>query len=173
VDFINLAKQRFSARKYQEKPVESEKLEKVLSAGRVAPSAHNKQPWHYIVVQQKETKEKICETYQYKWLLKAPAIIVICGDHEASWKRDDGKDHCDIDIALTLDHMMLQAAEIGLGTCCVCMFDAQKCHEIFDLPENIEVVALLPIGYSEKEPDINRHDSMRRNINEIVHWDKW
>ena len=124
--FLELAKKRYSLRNYLDTPVEDEKLMVVLEAGRIAPSAANFQPWHFIVIRDEEMRKKAGTTYNRPWFRKAPVIILICGDHHASWKRADGKDHCDIDISITTDHMTLAAAELELGTCWVCNFDAKK-----------------------------------------------
>ena len=114
MSFLDLAKKRFSVRNYQARPVEEEKLMQVLEAGRVAPSAVNYQPVHFIVVRNEEIKKKVASTYKRDWLLTAPVIIVVCGDHSRSWRRGDGKDHCDIDAAIAIDHMTLAAVELGL-----------------------------------------------------------
>ncbi|MCJ7696027.1 MAG: nitroreductase family protein, partial [Anaerolineaceae bacterium] len=105
--FIDIAKSRYSCRKYDSRPVENEKLELVLEAGRVAPSAVNFQPWHFYVIQGTDHLSKIHQVYHREWFRTAPCVIVICGDHSAAWKRSDGKDHCDIDAAITTDHMTL------------------------------------------------------------------
>ncbi|HHX17783.1 MAG TPA: nitroreductase [Clostridium sp.] len=170
MSFIELAKKRYSVRSYLDKPVEKEKILQVLEAGRIAPSAVNKQPWNFIVITNEATKSKIANTYPRDWFKTAPAIIVVCGDHSKSWKRSDGKDHCDVDAAIAIDHMTLAAADIGLGTCWVCAFDAAKCHEVLNLPENLEVIALLPIGYPA---DTAPENKKRLDISEIVTWEEY
>jgi nitroreductase len=170
MEFKKLINQRFSVRNYQNRPIEKDKLIEVLDAGRLAPSAVNFQPWHFIVVQDKKKLEKIHTAYKREWIKSAPAIIVVCGDHLQSWKRgNDGKDFLDTDVAIAVDHMTLQAAELGLGTCWVCNFDAKKCSEIFDLPPYIEPEVLLPIGY----PDEDVKEKKRKPPEEIVHWEKF
>ncbi|MGQ9615095.1 MAG: nitroreductase family protein [Spirochaetota bacterium] len=171
--FLELARRRFSARHFKDVQVEKEKLLQVLEAGRIAPSAANRQPWHFVVVQDEQMRRDIATAYHKPWILEAPVIIVICGDHNLSWRRPDGKDHLDIDIGIAVDHMTLAAAELGLGTCWVCMFNSMLCHEILKLPPNIETVVLLPLGYPVDEPDVNRHQTKRKPLEEIVHWDKF
>ena len=166
--FIELAKKRASIRKYKNQPIEKERLTQVLEAARIAPSAKNLQPWHFIIVQDPALREQICTTYAADWLKQAPTIIVVCGDHSRSWRRPDGKDHCDIDIAITIDHMTLAAADMGLGTCWICMFNAMQCHRILQLPSHMEAVALLPIGYPDVTPS-ERH-AQRLPLNELVTW---
>ncbi len=173
MSFLELARSRYSVRKYKNVSVEEEKLKEILEAGRTAPSAVNYQPWQFLVYRDEEMRKQIASTYKANWILQAPVIIVVCGDHSTSWKRSDGKDHCDIDAAIAVDHMTLTAADLGLGTCWVCAFDAHKCSEIIGLPDHIEPIALLPLGYPADEVDVNRHDSKRKALNEIVLWDKF
>lgn len=167
---IDIARKRYSARKFKVREVEKEMILKVLEAGRIAPSAVNYQPWHFIILTDRNSKNKIAEVYQAKWFQKAPVIVVACGDHSQSWKRKDGKDHCDIDLAIAIDHMTLAAADLGLGTCWVCAFDAKRCHEILGLPANLEVIALLPMGYPVDEGE---HEKARKSMDEILSWEEY
>jgi nitroreductase len=164
---LEVMKKRCSIRKFEDRPIERDVMLKVLEAGRIAPSACNKQPWHFIVVQDQALKERIGG----KWEAKAPAIIVICGDHQKSWRRQDGKDHCDIDVAIAVDHMTLAATDLGLGTCWVCWFDAFRCAQELKLPDQIEPMVLLPIGYPAETSDPERHSKARKPLDEIVSWD--
>lgn len=168
MSFLELITKRYSVRSFKDMPVEKEKLVHVLEAARLAPSACNLQPWHFIVATDKSSKDKIAQAYQGQWLKDAPVIIVACGDHTKSWKRKDGKDHCDIDLAIAIEHMTLAAAEIGLGTCWVCAFDAQMCHEALELPAGLDPIALLPIGYPANE-SIPEKD--RKTIKDIISWE--
>lgn len=170
MSFIELAKKRYSVREYKDMPVEKEKILEVIEAARFSPSAVNFQPRHFIVVTTEELKSRIAEAYPRDWFKKVPAVIVVCGDHLSSWKRKDGKDHCDIDAAIAVDHMTLAAADMGLGTCWVCAFDAGKCHQILGLPENLEVIALMPIGYPA---DDEVPQKKRKSVNEIVSWEEY
>ena len=168
MDFKNLITRRFSVRKFKNKKIENEKLLQILEAGRMAPSAVNYQPWHFIVVQNPENLKKIHTVYQRDWIKAAPAVILICSDHSVSWKRGkDGKDSADIDVAIAADHMTLQAADLGLGTCWVCNFDAEKCSSLFDLPAETEPVVILPLGY----PDMQAPEKKRKKLEEVVHWE--
>ncbi|NLK97692.1 nitroreductase family protein [Defluviitalea saccharophila] len=170
MNFIDLAKKRYSVRKFKDMAVEKEKILQVLEAGILAPSAVNYQPCHFIVITDEEIRSKVAETYPRPWFQSAPVIIVACGDHSQSWIRKDGKDHCDIDVAIAVDHMTLAATDLGLGTCWVCAFDAKKCHEVLELPENLEVIALLPMGYpmEESEPE-----KKRKSIKDMVSWERY
>ncbi len=171
MNFLNLAKSRFSLRKYKPIPVSEEDLNYVLEAGRVAPSAVNYQPWHFLVLREKEALEKIHQTYQRDWFKEAPVVIVILGDHNQGWKRADGKDHTEIDIAITADHITLAAVDRGLGTCWVCNFDKQKTIELFQLPDHLEPIVFLPLGYPDIQPDPERHKEKRKPLSDIVSYD--
>jgi len=171
--FLDLAKRRYSCRKYDKRPAEQEKLDLILEAARIAPSAANCQPWHFIVIRDKEVLKKIHSTYHCDWLKEAPCIIIICGDHSHSWKRKDGKDHSDIDIAIAVDHMTLQAAELGLGTCWICNFDNGLCSKLMNLPSNLEPAVLLPVGYPLDSADPERHTTKRKSLEEIVSYEEY
>jgi nitroreductase len=168
IDFLDLAKHRYSCRKYDSRPVEHEKLDLVLESGRVAPSAANLQPWHFYVILGEYELRVIHQVYHREWFRTAPCVIVICGDHNRSWKRKDGKDHCDIDIGIVTDHMTLQAADLGLGTCWICNFDAQMTAELLQLPGHLEPMVLLPLGYPLDTADPDRHREKRKPLSEII-----
>ncbi len=170
MNFIELATQRSSVRNFEAKPVEKEKLLYVLEAARIAPSAANFQPWKFLVVTDPEILKSVHALYHREWLVTAPAIIVAMGDHNKGWHRKtDGKDFTDIDVAIAVDHLTLAATEQGLGTCWICNFDAEKCSAIFNAPDNIEMIALIPIGYPVIEPRLVKK---RVPIDQLVHWNK-
>jgi nitroreductase len=170
MSFLELANKRYSVRDFEDIPVEQDKILMVLEAGRIAPSAVNYQPVHFIVITDEAVKNKVLEAYSRDWIRRAPVLIVVCGDHSKSWKRRDGKDHCDIDAAIAADHITLAAADMGLGTCWVCAFDAEKCRQALDLPENMEAVILLPMGYPSK--DRQQPERKRKSLSELVSWNK-
>ncbi len=172
MNFIELAKQRYSSRKYKSEPVEEEKLKTVLEAGRIAPSAANYQPWIFIVVKGNNI-ENLRSCYTRDWFITAPMYVVLCANHNQSWKRKDGKDHADIDLAIAADHMTLAATDIGLATCWVCNFDNEKLIETLDLPTEIEPIVILSLGYPADHFDINRHQSKRKNLDDIVYYEKY
>lgn len=168
--FLELAKLRYSCRNYHSRPVEQDKLELILEAGRVAPSAVNFQPWHFFVIRETDELARIHQVYHREWFRTAPCVIVICGDHSRSWKRGDGKDHCDIDVAIVTDHMTLQATELGLATCWICNFDPVKTRALLRLPDAWEPVVLLPVGYPGDLANPGRHGEKRKTLAEIVHY---
>ena len=140
MSLIDLMKARYSVRQYQSTPVEEEKLMAVLEAGRVAPTAANRQ------------------------------ALIVCADKSEAWVRPiDQKDSCDIDASIVTDHMMLRATELGLGSLWICMFDPEIVRKEFALPENIVPVNILVLGYADCEPaSPDRHDTARKALEETV-----
>lgn len=165
---LDLMRQRCSVRTFADRSIEKEVLRYVLEAARVAPSACNLQPWRLIVVSSREVIGRIAPD----WVASsnAPVLIVCCGDHSLAWRRRDGKDHCDIDVAIAVDHMTLAAAEVGLGTCWICSFDAFQCAAILDLPSHMEPAVLLPIGYPAEFKAADRHVQERKSLEQLVDW---
>lgn len=149
MELLKLAKDRYSVRKFCDKKVEKEKLDLILEVGRVAPTAVNYQPQRIFVLDTDEalSKLKACTTYHFH----APLALLICYDKTVSWKRSyDGKDMGEVDVSIVATHMMLEVTNLGLGSTWVGHFDPQKIEEVFELPENIIPVALLPIGYPDE-----------------------
>ena len=145
--FSELAAARYSVRKFDVRPVEQEKLDKILHAGHIAPTAKNQQPQKVFVIRSKEALEKLGDCTQC--IYGAGTVLLICSDVNESWKRPfDGKDSGDVDTSIVLTHMMLEAWELGIGSVWVMFFDPDKLREAFDLPENLIPVSLLPIGYA-------------------------
>lgn len=167
MSFFDLVQERHSVRKFSERKVEKETLLQILEVARLAPSAVNFQPWHFVVVTDDELKKKISEAYSRDWFKAAPVVIVALGNHETAWKRKDGKDHCDIDLAIAVDHLILAATEAGLGTCWVCAFNASLVHSVLELPENLEPVVLIPLGYPAEE---EIPEKKRKSLDQIVSW---
>jgi len=169
MQLLDLIRKRCSVRSYSTQAVESEKLDYILEAARLAPSAVNYQPWYFVVIQSSEGKEKIRACYARDWFKAAPLYILVCGDHNQSWKRStDNKDHADIDTSIAMEHICLAATELGLGTCWVCNFDAELCARLFHLPEGIEPVAITPIGYPTDPELFDKTPKKRKLLAEVV-----
>ncbi|NLL13006.1 MAG: nitroreductase [Fibrobacter sp.] len=167
MDFLELVRKRHSVRDFLDKPVDQTVLLSVLEAGRLAPSACNFQPWVFIVIQKMEGREKLRTVNDRPWFLSAPVILAVCCDRSVSWKRKDGKDFGDIDIAIALDHITLAAAEKDLGTCWIGSFNASEARKVLRLPTYIEPVAFTPIGY----PASSSFNKVRKSLPEILHWE--
>jgi len=147
--FRDLAEARFSLRNYDSRPVEQEKIDCLLECVRLAPSAVNFQPCVFYVVTDQVLLAQLQDCYNRDWFKTAPMCIVACGNHQQAWHRKlDGKDHTDIDVAIAVDHLTLAAVDMGLGSCWICNFDAQKCAQVLDLLEGVEPIAMVPIGYA-------------------------
>jgi len=172
MEFLELAKNRYSCRKFKAQPIEKEKLELVLEAVRVAPTAANFQPCHYIIVQNIETRNRIKEAYNRDWILQAPVLVIACVDLSKGWNRSDGKNHAEIDVAIGIDHLTLAATDLGLATCWICNFNRQKIVDLFQLPASFEPVAIITLGYPSDVVNPNRHETQRKPLNEIVHLEK-
>lgn len=167
MEFLELAKKRYSVRSYSEKKVEPEKLNKILEAAHVAPTAANLQPVHLLAVQSKEGLAKIGKAAN---IYNAPLAIIVCADHEKAWIRPfDKKQSGDIDASILTDHMMLMATDLGLGSVWICYFKPEVIREEFSLPDPLEPVNILAIGYAEEEPaDKERHSAVRIPVSELV-----
>ena len=157
-----------SVRKYKDKPVEPEKLEKVLEHARLAPSALNKQPWSFILVSDQDTIDKINYACNQTWF--TPHMIVGCVDPAQSYVREDGEGYWKMDLALAMHNLMLAAWEEGLGTCWVVAFNEKDIKMFLDIPHYLKVLAITPIGYpDEKKGEVTK----RKELEEILFYDKW
>lgn len=167
MDFLSIAKSRYSVRNYLDKKVEKEKVNKIIEAAHVAPTAANLQPVHLFVVQEKENLDKIGKATN---IYNAPLAIIVCSDHSKAWKRPfDGKSTVDIDASILTDHMMMEATELGLGSVWICYFKPDIIKQEFNLPEDLEPINILVIGYSNESPaDCERHAQMRIPTSELV-----
>lgn len=171
MSFLELAKKRYSVRSYTPQKVEEEKLDKILQAAHAAPTAANLQPVRLIAVQSKEGLEKIGKAAN---IYGAPLAVIVCADHNKAWVRPfDKKQTADIDASILTDHMMLEAAELGLGSVWVCYFNPDIIKKEFELPGNLEPINILAIGYSNEEAaDPERHSQTRIPIKELVSYEK-
>ena len=167
MEFSELAKKRYSVRSYNGKKVEKEKLEKILEAAHVAPTAANLQPVRLLVIQQEEGLEKLSKAAN---IYHAPLAIVVCADHDKAWGRPfDKKQTCDIDASILTDHMMLQASDLGLGSVWICYFKPDILREEFCIPKNLEPVNILAVGYSEETPQSSdRHEETRIAVKSLA-----
>ncbi len=169
--FKELMKSRYSVRSYHENKVDRTLLKQVVDAGIMAPSAANRQPLKFVVIDDDKILEKIQLAYPRDWFYRAPNLIVIYGNHQTSWKRAfDNKDHCDIDAAIATDHITLMAADLGLGTCWVCNFDPQIMNKALPCDDGWEPIVILTIGY----PTENKiPDKKRKSLDEMLSFNGW
>jgi len=165
--FLDMAKERFSVRKFSEQAIEPEKLAQILEAGRIAPTAHNEQPQRIKVITAADELAKVDECTRCRF--GAPTVLFVCYDKDVCWKRPfDSAPSGEIDASIVTTHMMLTAQDLGLGTCWVMFFDPEKAIEQFALPENIIPVAMMPVGYLADDAAPSKLHGSRLEIESIL-----
>jgi nitroreductase len=171
MEFYELIRERKSVRKYKPDSIPDEVLNRVLEAGRIAPSAKNIQPWHFIVIQNPEIKEMVAEACRgQRFMAEAPVIICGCALEDIAWGRMGGyMSSFAVDLAIAMEHMILAAANEGLGTCWIGAFVEKDVKKILGIPDNVRVVALTPVGYPAEVP----RDRGRKLMKDIVSYDKY
>lgn len=164
MEYLELIKQRHSVRAYKSDPVEEEKINKILEAARLAPTACNLQAFKIIVIHTAGREQEISKIYGKEWFYKAPVILGICAIPDKAWVRRDGKNYCDIDAAIVMDHIILAATDLGLGTCWIGAFNPAAAKEVLKLDPGMEPIAFTPIGYAASR-DFKK---VRKNPDELV-----
>ncbi len=152
MDFQCLIQARYSVRAYSARPVEQEKLEKVLDTARLAPTAANYQPFRLIVVSTAGREAELRRVYNREWFVQAPLVVAVCTVPGKAWVRRDGKNYGDVDATIAMDHLILAAADLGLGTCWVAAFDPDEARRLLRVPEGVEPLAFTPLGYAADRP---------------------
>ena len=169
MDVLEVIKKRRSIRAYADKPVEREKLLRLLEAARLAPSASNRQEWRFVVVTDQQRRTELAQAANKQdFVGQAPVVIAACADTDGHVMRC-GQPCYPIDLAIAVDHMTLQAVAEGLGTCWIGAFYEGPVREILGIPENIRVVELLTVGYPAGLPG----RTTRLPLDRVVHWEKW
>lgn len=172
MSFIDLAKNRFSCRKFDSKQVEQGKIDMILESARVAPTAVNKQPQRILVINDKGIIEQLKECTKYTF--DAPLCFIICVNKDLAYNRGyDGKNSADIDGSIVTTHMMLQAQDLGLGTTWVMAFNPEKAKKILDLPEELEPLAILPTGYPSEDVEISPLHEKSITVDEMASYNKF
>ena len=167
MSFNDLASKRYSVRLFSSQEVEKEKLEYVLRAGQLAPTAGNYQPHRILVIEDRQARAKLRECTEYHF--NAPVSLMVCSKKEEAWNRPyDGKNSGDIDCSIVTTQMMLAAADIGLGTTWVMYFDPTKTREVFNIPPSLEPVAILVMGYPAENAVPSPNHTARKSLKEIV-----
>jgi len=173
MDVKEAIEKRKSIRKFKEKEVPDKVIKEAVDAARRAPSGHNLQPWHFIVVKKEETIQKFREqnVFNREWVYDSPVIIVCCT--EEVYSPNSIKKHetemAIINLSLASESLVLRATELGLGTCFVAWCDKEKIKKILGIPESIIVPYVIAIGYPDEEPVLKE----RKNLNEIMSFEKW
>jgi nitroreductase len=169
MNFLELANKRYSVRSYKPDPVEDFQLQKVLEAARLAPTAANRQPFQLIVVHTKGRETELGRIYGRPWFVQAPIVICACGMPAQAWVRRDGKNYCDVDVAIVMDHLTLAATDLGLGTCWIGAFDPTAARDVLGLPDDVEPIAFTPLGHPNELPGTKR----RKAVTELVRYERW
>ena len=169
MEFLKLAKERFSCRKFSSRPVEDEKLEKILDAAILAPTAKNVQPFKIWVFKTDEALRKIKSAIPFPWLSDISVIFAVGGTTEGAFVRpSDNRNFEDVDATIVATHMMLEIQELGLGTTWVGFFDVPKLKEFFPEMKDYDLVALFPVGYPADDVQPADRHSVRKNKAEVV-----
>ena len=150
MECLNLLFQRRSVRKYKHQDIPDDLLKSILNAARLAPSAHNRQPWHFIVVKDKALRKELSQWRWSKFLSEAPVVIVGCGNPVKSPK------YWMIDVAIALQNLVIAATSLGLGTCWIGDFEEDTVKELLRIPKEWRIVALIAVGYPDESPESPR-----------------
>lgn len=169
MDFSALIKRRYSVRAYRSDPVEKDKLDQVLEAARLAPTAANRQPFRIIVSHSEGRQEEMRRLYDRDWFVEAPILICVCAVKSEAWVSKEKRNYVYVDVAIVMDHIILAATDLGLGTCWVGAFDKDVAREVFGLPDDFEPILMTPIGYGADQPEPKE----RKSIDELVHYERW
>jgi len=171
LDVFELVKIRKSVRAYDSKPIPKDVLQKILETARLAPSASNIQPWHFVIVTDEKKREKLSKAQYAKFFAESPIIIVGCGDEKAS------PNWYPVDVAIAMEHIVLAATSEDLGTCWVGSFDEDQIKELLNIPDNYRIVALLAMGYPREKLDLTRKHAYpvhnRKKLEQITSYDEF
>jgi nitroreductase len=152
MEFFESVESRRSIRGYKQDLVEDEKLDAILEAGRLAPTACDYQPFRVLVIETKGREAELRRIYDKEWFVAAPIVLLVCAVPGEAWSRKDGKNYADVDAAIAMDHMILAAGALGLGSCWIAAFDPDAARDVLDLEAGWEPLAFTPIGYPKESP---------------------
>jgi len=169
VDVLETIAARFSVRAYNTGPVDDEALHGVLEAARLAPTANNQQPFQVLVIHTKDRKADLARIYSPRWFSQPPLVLAVVSVPGAAWRRMDDMCYDVVDATIAMDHMILAAASIGLGTCWVADFDPAAAREVLGLPDDVEPIAFTPLGHPARDATRKR----RRSLDKLVRYERW
>ena len=169
MEFNELIRKRYSVRAYRSDPIEDEKLAAILEAARLAPTAANRQPFKIIVIQTSGRKKELNKIYRQDWFVQAPIIICAVGVPRQGWIREDRRRYLDVDIAIVMDHLILAATNLGLGTCWVAAFNEKVARSELALPDDVFPLIFTPLGYPADEVKSKE----RKPLSELVSYGRW
>ena len=161
MNFNKIALERYSVRGFTDQAVEEEKLLKILEAAQYAPSATNRQPYKIYVIKTEDNKENLRKIYNKDWFVNAPLVICVCCIPAEAWVRSsDQENYSQVDAAIVMDHIILAATDLSLGTCWIAAFDPVEAKNFLGLPDNQVPLLLTPLGYPNKEPVPKKRKSL-------------
>ena len=169
MEFQELVRARYSVRAYEPTPVEEEKLQQVLEAAIMAPTAANRQPFRLIVISTEGREADLQRIYPASWFTQAPLIVCACAVPDEGWVRVDGKSYVDVDVTIAMDHLILAARSLGLGTCWIAAFDPAVARDVLGLPDGVEPIAFTPLGYPADQP----RPKTRKALSDLVRYERW
>jgi len=168
--FQDLVRKRYSVRAYKPDPVEDDKLARILEAVRLAPTACNLQPFRIVVVRMKGRETELRRIYRSDWFMQAPLVLAVCAIPAEAWvRKSDGWNAAEVDATIAMTHLVLAAAEEGLGTCWIAAFDPKAAREVLGLPATVIPSAFTPLGYPTDSPP----PKQRKAIGELVRYERW
>jgi nitroreductase len=170
MDFTRVICERESIRSYDPtRPVSKEVLGRILDAGRIAPSAANRQPWKFLLVSSREMLAQVRRCYTKSWFQDAPHVLIVTGRTGDSWTRQDGWNSIETDLVIAMDHMILAAENEGVGTCWIATFDPVALRAALDLGVEDRVYAITPLGYP-KPGFAKKGQKQRKSLQEVVRY---
>jgi nitroreductase len=170
MEYSELIARRYSVRAYKSDPVEDEKLQKVLEAARLAPTASNRQPFQIIVIHTQGRKDELQRIYRPEWFVQPPLILCACAVPIQGWVRSsDQRRLLDVDLGIVMDHLILEATNQGLGTCWIAAFNPEAARQILELPDEVEPVIFTPLGYPSDTLGVKK----RKPLSELVRYERW
>jgi nitroreductase len=169
MEFSDLIRYRCSVRAYKSDPVEEEKLQRILEAANLAPTAANRQSFQLIIIHTMGKEDALRKVYPQPWFTQAPLVICACGLPRENWVRSDHKNYNDVDVAIVMDHLILAAANEKLGTCWIGAFNPTELRKLLHLPDDVEPIALTPLGYPNDQP----RQKKRKKLSELIRYETW
>lgn len=165
MEFLDILKERYSVRGYLDKEVEKEKLDKILDAGLSAPTGCNFQPFKIVVIDVSKNKDKLKEVYPQSWFTEAPLVLAVAVIPSKAWVSPyDKKNIADIDGTIVMNHMILEASSLGLGTCYIGAFNPEAAKELLNLDDSYVPLLFTPLGY----PNAESAGTTRKSLDELV-----
>ena len=170
MEYSQVIANRYSVRAYRPDPVEDEKLQAILEAARLAPTAANRQPIQLIVMQTRGRETEIGKIYRRPWFVQAPLVIAVCAVSSQAWVRESDRFNARlIDAAIVADHLILAATNLGLGTCWIAAFNVEAARSVLNLPADAEPVIFTPLGYPADLPG----PKIRKPLKDLVRYEHW